>query len=237
MAYTSRFVQPTGLHPTLEINFPRAQLTPPDETCTLHTHLTLPSYIFIDKYQFTDPLFLRAQNLLALSHIAGATDLEAPDWVVRQWGSSALFELAFPEDDNAKGSEEDWTVRIPLHLRYLPAAARSHARVPVPWPVVFWVCDAKQDGSGNPFDRKNLGYERPFGQGKRFMHVPPQASGNGSGELVSWIDVPVLDTRSAGWVETGTIGVVVVAFLGLCWVLFGGGHGKQETEAKEKKKQ
>ncbi|KAJ4353874.1 protease B nonderepressible form [Didymosphaeria variabile] len=164
-----------------------------------------------------------------------ATDLEAPDWVVPQWGSTALFQLAYPIEHLEGLKERDWTVTIPLHLRYFPATSSSHTRVPVPWPVVFWACDAEQDGSGNPFDRKNLGYDSAFGEGKRFMHVPPKKSGNGTGKLVSWIDVPVLDTRAADWVEMGTIGVVIIAFLGLCWVLFGGGRGGRGQGIEEKK--
>jgi hypothetical protein len=176
---------------------------------------------------------LRAQKLVALRHVAGATDLEAPDWVISQWGSAALFELAVPEDD-ASDNGGEWTSRIPLHLRYLPASPRGHTAVPVPWPVVFWACDLTQDPAGNPFDRVNLGYDGAFGAGTRFMHVPPQESGNGTGELVSWIDVPVLDTSAVGWVETGTIGVIVCAFLGLCWVLFSGGE-KRDTKTDKKK--
>ncbi|KAF2446116.1 PIG-X-domain-containing protein [Karstenula rhodostoma CBS 690.94] len=237
LSYTARFTHPTGLHPTLEVSFD-GKLEPPAESCALYTYLTLPSYLFIDKYQFADPLFLSAQNLVALQRVSGATDLEAPDWVVPQWGSAALFELAVPpppeEDAKDKAAGGNWTSRIPLHLRYLPASPRSHTPVPVPWPVVFWGCAAEQDSAGNPFDRVNLGYDGAFGAGTRFMHVPPEASGNGTGELVSWIDVPVLDTSAAGWVETGTIGVVVCAFVGLCWVLFSD-RGKQEIKAEKKK--
>ncbi|KAJ4303077.1 protease B nonderepressible form [Kalmusia sp. IMI 367209] len=188
-----------------------------------------------NKYQFTDALFLASHNLAALRQISGATDLEAPDWVVPQWGSSALFELAFPSTEGDIGGQ--WNVSIPMHLRYLPAAARSHARVPVPWPVVFWACDAEQELTGNPFDRVNLGYEVSFGRETRFMHLAPAEKGNGTGELVEWIDVPVLDTRGTGWVEVGTIGIVMLAFLGLCWVLFGGAGKKAANGEQEKKKQ
>lgn len=64
------------------------------------------------------------------------------------------------------------------------------------------------------------------------MHVP----GGTEGEMVEWIDVPVLDTRRAALVEGGTVGVVVLAFVGLCWVLFGGG-GRKGEERGEKKEQ
>lgn len=85
--------------------------------------------------------------------------------------------------------------------------------------------------AANPFDRVHLGYEALFGPKTRFMHVEPAASG---AELVEWIDVPVLDLRKTGWVEMGTVGTVVVAFLGLCWVLFGRSGGKKVEKGKKK---
>ena len=234
--------------------------------------MTLPSYLFIDKYQFSDALFLKSKNLKRLRSLSGATDLEAPDWVVPAWGSAALFELGvpkpekidYPKVDLGAGGEnawEDlpthreipeghWNVSIPLHLRYMPAEAKSHATLPVPWPVVFWACRAESGAqhTSNPFDRAHLGYEGLFGPKTRFMHVEPEVrnqTAEGStdrefrgmavqdGGLIEWIRVPVLNTRKAGWVEGGTVGVVLLAFLGLCWVLFGrSGKGDVKDEKK-----
>jgi hypothetical protein len=228
LTYTTAFEHPTGLHPTLTLSFPTTHLEPPNPTCKLHTHLTLPSYLFIDKYQFSDPLFLASKNLKKLRSLAGATDLEAPDWVIKEWGSAALFELAHPSP-SISGS--DFNVSISLHLRYLPASPSSHTRLPVPWPVVFWACRADEGAkmAANPFDRIHLGYEALFGPKTRFMHVEPASKR----ELVEWIDVPVLDLRKTGWVETITIGTVVGAFLGLCWVLFGRGRRKVDVGKKK----
>lgn len=236
VTYTSSLQRPTGLHPTLTLTFPADHLAPPDPTCKLHTHLTLPSALFIDKYQFKDPLFLASKNLIALRSIAGATDLEAPDWVIPQWGSAALFELASLPDASGDASvlnARDWNISIPLHLRYLPASNSSHTAVEVPWPVVFWACraDEGEKMSVNPFDRRHLGYEALFGPKTRFMHVEPAASAKG---MVETIEVPVLDTRKTAWVEFGTVGVVVLAFLGLSWVLFGRGTGKKVGVDKKK---
>ncbi|KAF1915531.1 PIG-X, partial [Ampelomyces quisqualis] len=233
LTYTTSFQHPTGLHPTLTLSFPTTHLTPPNPTCNLHTHLTLPSYFFIDKYQFTDPLFLASKNLKSLRSLAGATDLEAPDWVIQQWGSAALFQLAHPSP--SPSSAVEFNVSIPIHLRYLPASPSSHTRLPLPWPVVFWACRADQGAkmAANPFDRVHLGYEALFGPKTRFMHVEPAAER----ELVEWIDVPILDTRGAAWVESGTVGLVVVAFLGLCWVLFRGGSGNNRGGEEGKKTQ
>jgi len=243
LTYTTSFSRPTGLHPTLILSFPKQHLTPPDPSCKLHTHLTLPSSLFIDKYQFNDALFLSSQHLTRLASLAGATDLEAPDWVVPAWGSAALFHLSHPTPAPAVSSTQRpdhyWNVSIPLHLRYLPASPTSHVRVPLPWPVVFWACHAEEAEMmvANPFDRVHLGYEALFGRETRFIHVQPALEGNGmaAGRLVEWINVPVLDTRKSGWVEGGTVGVVMVAFLGLCWVLFGGRGGRTKVvEAKKR---
>ncbi|KAH6200688.1 hypothetical protein HBI15_192290 [Parastagonospora nodorum] len=227
LTFTTTFNSPTGLHPTLTLSFPTTHLTAPNPTCKLHTHLTLPSYLFIDKYQFTDPLFLASKNLKSLRSLAGNTDLEAPDWVVSEWGSAALFELAVP---SSSSSETAHNVSIPLHLRYMPASPASHTRLPVPWPVVFWACRADEGAkmAANPFDRVHLGYEALFGLKTRFMHVEPA-----KGDLVAWIDVPVLDLGRTGWVEVGTVGTAVCAFLGLCWVLFGRGGRGEKTKKQQ----
>lgn len=148
-----------------------------------------------------------------------------------------MLDIALPADGDDGAQEKsgakagNHSVALPLHLRYMPAAPTEHARVPVPWPVVFWACDSATDASAaNPFHRGALGWEGAFEEGTRFMHVP----GATEGEMVEWIDVPVLDTRRAALVEGGTVGVVVLAFVGLCWVLFGGGRkGEERGEKKE----
>jgi hypothetical protein len=241
LRYKTSINRPSGLHPVLTLTLPTSHLTVPDPTCKLHSYLTLPSALFIDKYQFNDPLFLASQNLIALRSLSGATDLEAPDWVIPQWGSAALFELAVrpstTSDADAEkgitGVESSHNVSIPLHLRYLPASASPHQAVDVPWPVVFWACRADEGSkhAQNPFDRRHLGYEALFGPKTRFMHVQP--AGNVE-RLVETIDVPVLDTRKVGMVEAGTVGIVVAAFLGLCWVLFGRVRGRQHEVEKKK---
>lgn len=241
LRYKTSINRPTGLHPTLTLTLPTEHLASPDPSCKLHAHITLPSSLFIDKYQFNDPLFLSSHHLVALRSISGATDLEAPDWVVPEWGSTSLFELASPEASESAPSDAagDWNITIPLHLRYQPATSASHAAVEVPWPVVFWAChaDEGEKHTSNPFDRKHLGYEALFGPKTRFMHVQPVRERGVDGavkRLVEMIEVPVLDTRKVGWVEGGTVGVVVLAFLGLCWVLFGKVGGKKAEGEKKK---
>jgi hypothetical protein len=233
LEYTASINEEEGLHPTLSLAFPAQHLAPPDPTCKLHTYLTLPSSFFIDRYQFNDALFLQSKNLKALHSLAGATDLEAPDWAIPQWGSAALFELAHPTAPT-QGSTTEWNVSIPLHLRYQPANDHYNVNLDFPWPVVFWAChaDAGVQMAGNPFDRVHLGYEALFGSDTRFMHVEPAFPKGTQGRLVEKVSVPTLEWERTAWVEVGTVGTVIAAFLGLCWVLFGK-RGRSENEGKK----
>ncbi|KAK5017200.1 protease B nonderepressible form [Cryomyces antarcticus] len=258
--FHTTFPLPTGLHPTLQLTFPSSRsLIPPAASCALHTYLTLPAALFIDRYQFSDALFLRAHGLIALRSFAGEGDLEAPEWVVQKWGSAALFELAHPlppdrtrdaatkrDAGNAKASAEDaWTVRIPLHARYMsPTNGTGGTRdVAVPWPAVFWACDAA-DGlkmSVNPFDRANLGYDGLFGPKTMFYHLAPALDTSApagmagmQGKLVEIVKVPVMDlaARGGGYVELGTLLAVLAGFAWVLWKLVGvgwGGEGKERA--------
>ncbi|KAL8927994.1 MAG: hypothetical protein Q9208_002069 [Pyrenodesmia sp. 3 TL-2023] len=221
--FTTSFPPPTGLHRTLRLTFPSLSNSPPAPACVLHTHVTLPSPIFIDKYQLSSPNFLASKNLGGIRALAGETDLEAPDWVIGQWGSALLLELAPPTPRHAGASlksNSPWHADIPLHMRYLPPKAGGTSTVDVPWPVVFWACRAEAGTkmNVNPFDRVNLGYESLFGPRTMFYHLQPRPAAEGSG-LVEQVEVPVMDTERATWVESGTVGVVVLGALWVVWKL------------------
>jgi hypothetical protein len=210
--FQTAFNTPAGLHPSLKVNITHsAPLTnAPKPSCALHTYLTLPSTLFIDRYPLSDSLFLRSHNLRALHALSGATDLEAPDYLTTAWGSAALFEID-TSDAELKGSK-DFTFTIPLHMRYLPPVngTKGLREVPVPDPVVFWACPAEEYGKfpSSPFDRTNLGYEGLFGPKTMFYHFTPEG-----GELVQTIKVPVLNLEGAWYVEWGTVIAVVIGSL------------------------
>ncbi|KAI1918658.1 protease B nonderepressible form [Ophidiomyces ophidiicola] len=243
--YRSEFLSPTGLHPTLQLSIPQPGLSrppaPSDITCGLYTYITLPSYIFADRYQLstTDTLFLKSHNIHKLDHIAGETDLEAPDWLTQRWGSHMLVELATPPSNDKQGKNTgthvygDWEATIPLHLRYLHPSKSGYRNVSIPWPVVFWACVSKdtEKMKTNPFDRTRLGWDDLFGPQTYFYHLHPlprkpmnplelQAS-----ELVENIQVPVLRVdknsnpvvQQARAIEYGTIAVILLGFL---WILY-----------------
>lgn len=227
------FRQPTGLHPTLELKFPINALAQPDESCALHAYLTLPSSVFLDRYQLADSLFLASQNLVALRSLSGAADLEAPVWTTPQWGSAALLELAHPEELTGDGSNGTWTVSIPLHTRYMRPSTDGTQNTHIPWPAVFWACEA-EDGlkmSVNPFDRSNLGYDGLFGPKTLFHHVGAAAEAK---TLMETLEIPVLTETKTGYVEIGTAAAVLLGFL---WVLLSLSKGFRLGSDRKDKKQ
>ena len=265
LTFTTSFQQPTGLHPKLDIAFPSQHLTPPkdDGFCALHAYLTLPSALFLDRYQLADPAVLAEHNLAALHSLSGEQDLEAPDWVVERWGSAALLELAAPPAPPNRSTlagrqekdEEHWAATVPLHLRYLQASATATSNassdtvdLSVPYPAVFWACEASEGlkMATNPFDRVNLGYDGLFGPKTMFYHVPPAADvgrvaavAGGLGLLEVGLQVPVLDPSWGPVVQWGTLGSVVLGFVWVGWGLLRGmaggrkGGGGKEVVKKQ----
>ena len=193
---------------------------PPNRSCALHTYLTLPSNIFVDKYQLSSLNLLESNNIRALLALSGETNLEAPDWVVSRWGSTMLLELSTPPSS----PPDKWSIEIPLHLRYMKinhlgkdGSTQGQVSASMPWPVIFWACPAEKRTKmdNNPFDRVNLGYDGLFGPRTMFYHLQPSSNES----LAETIQVPVLDVSGAAWIECGTVGTAVLAFAWICWTL------------------
>lgn len=240
--FTTTFPPPSGLHPTLRLAFSSSSVSPQPPACVLHTYLTLPSSVFIDKYQLSSPNFLASRNLGGIRALAGETDLEAPDWVIAKWGSALLLELAPPPPRHPGASLKSgspWRVDIPLHMRYLPPIAGGSSTVDVPWPVVFWACPAEEGTkmAVNPFDRVNLGYESWFGPRTMFYHLQPRPAAEGA-SLAERVEVPVMDLERATSVEAGTVGIVMLGALWVVWkslrVLLKDWRAEQAPIEKEK---
>ncbi|KAJ6007690.1 hypothetical protein N7540_011666 [Penicillium herquei] len=164
---------------------------------------------------------LASHNLAGLRTHSGETDLEAPDWAVNRWGSTWLFELATPVENEFTTERSDWTATIPLHLRYLKPSESGYRSAHVPWPVVFWACSAedREVGMGiNPFDRTNIGYDELFGPRTFFYQLHPDAD-----RLVETLDIPVFHLKEGeGYFQTRNIELVttVVISLGFFWILW-----------------
>ena len=200
----------------MRLTFPSSLMAPPTESCTLHSYLTLPSTLFPDKYQLSAPLFLASKNLRSIRSISGETDLEAPEWAIKKWGSAMLLELAPP---TASAGDGPWHADIPLHLRYLAASQGGVGYAKIPWPVVFWACSAEEGTkmSTNPFDRVNLGYDGLFGPRTMFFHLRPDTKA--FGELVETLNVPTLDQDRTARLDSATVVVVLLGFLWVLWKL------------------
>ncbi|KAG9834123.1 PIG-X-domain-containing protein, partial [Aureobasidium melanogenum] len=231
LTFETSLRQPTGLHPTLELKFPSNALIQPDESCALHAYLTLPSSVFVDRYQLSDPLFLASQNLVALRSLSGATDLEAPVWTTPQWGSAALLELAHPESPSV--NNDTWTVTVPLHTRYMPPSTDGTHAAHIPWPAVFWACEA-EDGlkmSVNPFDRTNIGFDGLFGPKTLFHHIGASYEAK---TLMETLEIPVLNGTKTRFVEVGTGMAVLLGFLWVLWCLVRPvGKGVEKADKRE----
>ena len=229
--FSAAFLAPTGLHPTLRLTVETTKPAPSDVkedwNCGLYSYFTLPRVIFADKYQLNDPLFLASKNISTLSFISQPVDLEAPEYVMKIWGSSLLLELA-PPKGNSKKESGPWTAHVPLHLRYLEPKEGGYSGVHIPYPAVFWACagGAGGDGDGDggvfaksPFDRAHLGYDGLFEQKTLFWHVDPvpePGAGVGGDSLMNVVIVPVADVEQTGWVSPVTL---LVIMLGFGWVL------------------
>ncbi|KAH6624260.1 PIG-X [Chaetomium sp. MPI-SDFR-AT-0129] len=267
-AFSAGFLNPTGLHPTLQLRLTSTHPPPfspsgdnsddndyTTAACHPYAYLTLPRGIFADKYQLSDPLFLASKNLSTLRHTTQPVDLEAPEYVLPQWGSAILLQLADPSPVPSLSSGSEWTAEIPLHLRYLAPSAGTggYSAVSVPYPAVFWACEPGEDEREsaaekfppmNPFEKTHLGYDELFAAGTVFWHVEPQPAVTASSpSLVNEVRVPVLDLDRAEWVGAGTTAAVVIGFAWVVWRLAGvwksgGGNVVGETrEAKQKKTQ
>ncbi|CAJ2509943.1 Uu.00g058430.m01.CDS01 [Anthostomella pinea] len=235
-SFSSTFLKPWGLHPTMQLHIDSSKPPSDDVRCSLHAYLTLPRFIFADKYQLNDELFLSSKNLTALRYMTQPVDLEAPDYAMKLWGSSVLLELQPPAGQDA----EPWTAEIPLHLRYMSPAAGGYTNIDVPSPAVFWACTA-EDGTqfpNSPFDRVNLGYDGLFGPRTSFWHVKPAPEGDGS--LMHQIRVPVLDLDMSKWISTGTSAVVLLGFAFVVFKLLSvylkTGYGSQKSAKETQKK-
>ncbi|KAK0309731.1 protease B nonderepressible form [Friedmanniomyces endolithicus] len=264
--FKTSFQQPTGLHPNLDISLPRQYLTPPkdDGSCALHAYLTLPSALFLDRYQLDDAALLAEHNLKALRSLSGEQDLEAPDWVIERWGSAALIELASPPlpPNNRttltdRREATDWTATIPLHLRYLQAPtpptsppklesgaknnaesnSSSYTDLTIPHPILFWACSA-QEGlkmGTNPFDRVNLGYDGLFGPKTMFYHIPPFANTEASATGVLE-EVLRVPVLDPRGAGWVQVGTLVAVLVGFAWVCWGlvRGMGRGKGKGGEK---
>ncbi|KAM4055285.1 PIG-X / PBN1 domain-containing protein [Hirsutella rhossiliensis] len=231
MSFSSEFLMPAGLHPTLQLKLSTNKPPVQDSECAPYAYLTLPRKIFADRYQFEDRLFLASKNLTASRYTTLPVDLEAPEYTTKTWGSNVLVELAPP----LPSKKQAWTVQLPLHIRYLKPTVSGYAQVEVPYPAVFWACESGSEGdfSTNPFDRRHLGYDELFSSETTFWHAAPKPEvGN---RIMSSISVPVLKEEGAAWVRLGTTAVVGLGCAWVIWKLLAAWIGSTQQGGKDER--
>jgi hypothetical protein len=213
LVFNSKFLTPTGLHPTLQLSFSSNKLPTADGECVPYAFLTLPKTIFADRYQLGDDLFLASKNLTALRYTTLPVDLEAPAYTTETWGSSILLGLSPPDPS----TEQPWSVEIPLHLRYLKPSSSGQVEIEIPYPAVFWACSSDEGTLESPFDRLHVGYDDLFSRDTVFWHANPQPEG--SSRLMNRVIVPVLDDEGVGPIRSGTAIAVAIGFAWVMWKL------------------
>lgn len=229
--YSLTTSKPPGLHPKLQLSIAHTQpLKAPGDECTLNAYFTLPRGLFIDKYQLspTNPQLLESLNIKRILGVNGETDLEAPVWASKRWGSSLLVEV-----DTARASN-GLDMELPLHLRYLePKHDSTLSEVNFTMPAVFWACRSEEWSKmvSSPFDRLHLGWEHLFPEQTMYYHLSP------SEDAWKSVPVPVLDLQQAMLVKIGTVVVIVSGFLWVVWKTCAAFTGGKKVGAGEKKTQ
>ncbi|SCU95463.1 LAFA_0G00540g1_1 [Lachancea sp. 'fantastica'] len=165
-------LEPVGLHPTFSVDLRNRTSS---DNCGYYLYLTTPADIFLDKFQ-SSPIF-----------IAGATDLEAPEYAVKDssWGMEALLALTPGQLNEVK-----------LHTRYIrPQSAGGHKSVNIS-PVVFQACDTEYDNiHENPFYSKSSGFDALFTNNTHFSHLNSSTYA---------INIPAATAEAYDFIQVGT---------------------------------
>ncbi len=228
--YSSDWIEPMGLHPSLGLKIANA-IPPKAEECKLYAHLSLPRTVFADRYQLQDEIFMTSKNLSQLTWMSKPVDLEAPEYTTAVWGSSVVLELAPPQQN----TWEAWSAEIPLHLRYLRPNGSGYSSAIIPQPQLFWGCegDAEHLAGRNPFARQGLTIESQVPEKNIFFHLS-RAEGEDGYKTIS---VPVLNTKYEREIEIGTSIAIALGFGWVLWKCFGvwreRGYGSGSEVAKK----
>ncbi|BFZ59108.1 protease B nonderepressible form [Saitoella coloradoensis] len=200
--YRSRLDPGVGMHPVLVTQITPTE--PPAEECTLNALYTLPSPVFLDKYQLADRAAFKSGGVSS-SRVWGETDLEAPVWAVDGWGSMAAVEV----DWRGQEVKDDITVELPLHMRY--AVPDDERQVEIQQPVVYWACEniPQSPLEENPFDTPQTLYTHLHPGDTTFHFLTPTL------EHAMRIEVPTARTGDLAMARWGTMGAIT---LGMVWV-------------------
>ncbi|EPY51172.1 pig-X [Schizosaccharomyces cryophilus OY26] len=139
--YAAELVQPTGLHPKLQVNL--KNLKPPSKHCSLRGILHLPSTLFFDQYELSSMAEMNAGNLDHIIRIYGETDLEAPTYTLAGTGSVLWFQVFLNETNTHNHALR---LELPLHTRYqLPAEGSVYVDTSFYSPSFYWDCSRNRE--------------------------------------------------------------------------------------------
>lgn len=148
-----------GLHPVVQTSFSQV-VAPFDEDvseCKLYYYMNLDRSLFVDKYQLGADFHLVG--------LFGNSDLELPEYKVRDWGTEVLLEVAGLKD-----------LELTLHSRYQLPQLKESTEVIFQSPTIFYACNVAEDEYllvNSPFDNKGAiggSYENFFTNDTIFYH-------------------------------------------------------------------
>lgn len=222
--YYADFVRPTGLHPKHEIHASGVQ--PPRDGCSLFAKYSFDRSLFLDKYQLQDLAEATPNRppIGSLYGVWGETDLEAPIWEAKGWGSEALVQLY----TGPITSKLQLDFELPTHSRYgIPQRNSSLVHEYQPWPVVFWACKPIADDQDleakipSAIETRITGYEDIFPEKTVFYYLEPTIPEHlASPSLYSEFDIPVAPFSAYPTVQMVSVVVIFASFFYLLYEVF-----------------
>ncbi|KAG4304530.1 hypothetical protein PORY_001923 [Pneumocystis oryctolagi] len=129
----SEILSPMGFHAKIRSRIIVHELL--ENNCSLYVLYYLPKFVFVDK---------RFSNLKRIHFIRGETDLEAPSWKLKKWGSILLAEVVSNHVNNS------FFVDLPIHLRYSSPEKQMFYTSHLPLPTSFFSCQLIQATTQTP---------------------------------------------------------------------------------------
>ncbi|EGO21814.1 hypothetical protein SERLADRAFT_474725 [Serpula lacrymans var. lacrymans S7.9] len=167
--------------------------------CTLHFLHMLPPDIIVDPYELID--------LHHSFNIFGVSNLELPVSAVQDFGTVLLLNASLP---NRNENDIDITIDIPIHIRYgVPSSHNSHKTIEVKPPASFWACPT--GSSEYVYDFPDIPSELYSPLKRAWPH--PVSFFSAESMSTDTISIPVGGLEDLFYVELGTVGVIIVAFL------------------------
>ncbi|KAF8482791.1 PIG-X [Russula ochroleuca] len=210
----SSTLNPTkGFHTTSTTRF--ALRGPRPHSCTLHLYFTLPAQLFADPYE------LAHRRASYTFERFGGGNLEAPVFApAANRPSALLLDMIIPEgvDKMDQGSGNVFSIEVPLHARYgVPkSGGELMDEVVLLPPTAFWACP-QQRASGSAENRLQV----PDAL-QDIVELAPTLKGGASMLVLiphtesvqaQTLRVPVGDAGDVALVETGTVVVILLAFV------------------------